>query len=52
MGHRGDPTLLHDVYAGVVTEAKAKEYFAIAPQPAAAVPGGATTQTDNTSELG
>lgn len=35
MGHRGDPTLLHDVYAGVVSEAKAKEFFAILPVAAA-----------------
>ncbi len=31
MGHRGDPTLLHDTYAGVVNESKAKDFFAILP---------------------
>lgn len=31
LGHRGDPTLLHDTYAGLASEAKAREFFAVLP---------------------
>lgn len=41
LGHRGDPTLLHDTYAGLTSEATAREFFATLPKANAAAAGEA-----------
>jgi integrase len=40
LGHRGDPTLLHDTYAGLASEAKAREFFAVLPTESSATVAG------------
>jgi hypothetical protein len=42
LGHKGGPELLHSTYAGVGTEAQAKEFWAIRP---ATVPGNVVSMT-------
>jgi len=41
LGHRGDPTLLHDTYAGLTSEATAREFFATLPKANDAATGAA-----------